>query len=126
MQPGHSGLPKKLIYLILDLMLVLASYDCDWSWNLTDFIALAACGGDVRAYDGCGGFLLHANTQATFYAWQVGACLMIVIIAIMYLASIFPFLAVVMAVLFWKVCLLLLYILAHKVGLHILVLACNL
>ena len=54
-------------------------YDCDWSWNANDFIALAAYAGDVRSYDGCGVFYLHINTQVTYYAWEVGACLMIVI-----------------------------------------------
>ena len=49
-------------------------YDCDWSYDIPDFIAIAACGGDVIAYDGCGVFSLLVIAQAAFYPWQVGAC----------------------------------------------------
>ena len=62
--------------VFMEYWCLLFTYDCDWSWYITDFIAIAACGGDVRSYDGCGGFLLHINTQAIAYAWQDGACLL--------------------------------------------------
>ena len=100
-------------------------YDCD-SYNLSRDFRLALLGGSNTASLSAGAFILHITMSVSGASKEFGACLMIVMNYFLCLAFIFPLLAVVVAILIQMVCLLYLFKLALKVGLHILVLAYHL